>query len=273
MWAAAPAPAPVPARVHTVFYSCDLACALRACDAFLDDNDGVARHPRSSTLKNITAKIKHPEDGSEVSFSYYSTPLVTAEFHVLDRISVVETEAIEQILNDLLSSSFSFLTNQRVVRFVVPTRPPATFSVLVHRMVEKFPFSLFVIVSTSLMHVGAIGSRFVNQRVRGVAVEEPHDVHEFVKTFVAQSTEFARASRWDKVFQTSHALSFKICGTPVTVAMLSKSFIAIAAEQQRQVDVRAVLRKCAEIEAIRTNKVSLLFDMLFFEMSKLFAVS
>ena len=256
--------------VHTAFHSPDLSAASGASIAFISDYIGKTFNPKS--VRVVSSKTKHPTDPMVfLDFEYIISNLFVAEFHVVET-SMIQTDGVENILHELLSSSQVFSSGQgKAVRFIVPSRPSGNaFPLMLRRMVEKFSStSVFVIVCTSLSHLGSAKERFASMAVRCnrymVWASVPV-IDDLVDVYFCQTKDKPP----ERVFQLAHALSFKLCGTPMTVSLLSRSLLNVArAQNWGDGKITELIKSCVASEVIRANKVSILFDLVLFNAATL----
>ena len=255
---------PPPPRVNTIFHSRDLKSAKSASDVFLgsiDEGMGMGMG-----MRLVTHKIKSKEGSLPDCHDYWMNAVITAEFRIVgETYEQGYFAALEQVLFDLLSTQATFCSDiQRVVRFIVPARPPDIFCVLVQRAVEKHPMTLFVLVVSNLMHVSP-RSRFHQVGIKSPARVPDEFLLDIIARFLKQVEPSVRNANWGNVFSVVHVASFKLCGTAITIDMVCHAIVDYFSRIEYS-NMTKVIRLCAMVSSQKINKISLLFDFILMQL-------
>jgi hypothetical protein len=248
--------------LHSVYHSRDLAAAMLACDkdVFADLRVGGC-FESSRMTRSVTFKVMAGDEACD--FKVRTGPLCAAEFCITSSATFmrnIESEPIDDVLSQLLSAKLSFSNERRVVKFVLPARPPPGFSMQLDRAIEKYGGSesnLFVIVINALSSLEPrLLSRLVQRRCPSLESKTEDTDVTHLDAFLDRMT--SRKDSPHKEFDEVHMNSYKLCGS-----LASVTDVALAIARRSGWD-RDVVEKVAAIEALRysTLRPSLLFDAL-----------
>lgn len=263
-----------PARVHTIFHAKYIEDAIDASSEFLRESANPGKKMMiTHKMKPLPYGPSTTSDEICIAYNRYTSPNITAEFNIFGEHEDPSRYAmIEQVLFDLLSFHSE---DRRTVRFVIKGRPSHLLSVLLKKSVDRYPSTLFVVATTFLSYV-PLQSRFVSVAVKSLDKEEESTskAFEIAEKFMKDVKGDVAAGNWNKANEKIHATSFKLCATSVDVARLSKVFLSIYSRDPSIYDddfMRNAVHKFARVQAsgMKSNKISLTFDTLLFEVAKL----
>ena len=263
----------LPPPIHTVFHSPDLTAASNASDVFLSQIHGIPVeqvHAMRVVCFSLAPPPSQP-DAPPLSVEYRYNNICTTEFHVLTDFDVHTrgSDAVERIITEVASTRIVFSACCcHVVRFILPDYAPSAFFLLLRRMVERFgETTLFVVVCVTSMQLDPrLRSRFALVRIRGrAAARQKNEPERALYDMVAALLDQSNGMHPEKVFHAVHSMSFRLCGTLVTIDLLGKVVIDICSDRgMDDYGMRQVVCVCAEVDAMkhRIDKMSLLFDLL-----------
>jgi hypothetical protein len=228
---------------------------MTKCDQDLYDD---FKKNSSKTFEQARAMTPMTLKFSSSEYTIHTSLLCSAEFCIgQGEMSVNDTDGMEHAFRDLLSTH-TFDVRTRFIRFIIPARPDPQFSMIVHRAIERYGAkNVFIIVTTT---PGNLDKRVLS-RLAHFRVPSPKFSAETDKNLISFLNKRANSTTAHKSFDDAHISSYKLCGSLVSVTDLAHAIV-----KKHDYDPK-VIQRVAAIEALRykTNKISLLFDLLLFE--------